>query len=221
MTFRDFQIPKHTNSMIEPLDEEKLRESADLLTKSHPPLAAVIIQHGYPPLWARQPGFATVIHIILEQQVSLASALSAFKKLEAALPAITPENFITLDDAQLKAVGFSRQKIRYGRDLAHKILQGELDLPALATLPDERVCEELIKVKGIGIWTANIYLLMVLCRPDVWPTGDRALAVAAKNVLGLEHVPTYPQLDDIARTWRPHRATAARILWHDYLERKK
>lgn len=207
--------------MFQKLDEESLQASADLLAQSHPPLATIITQHGYPPLWAREPGFATLIHIILEQQVSLASALSAFNKLQAALSSVTPESFLTLDDAELKAVGFSRQKTRYGRDLAHKILQGELDVAALAMLPDEQVRVELIKVKGIGVWTANIYLLMVLCRPDIWPTGDRALAVAVKNVLGLERVPTYPELDEIALAWRPHRATAARILWHHYLKGKR
>ncbi len=205
--------------MIEMLDEARLRDSADFLTEHHPPLAAVITTYGYPPLWAREHGFATLIHIILEQQVSLASALSAFKKLEVRLGTITPENFMTLDDAELKAIGFSRQKTRYGRDLAHRILTGALDLEGLANLPDEQVRTELIKVKGIGIWTANIYLLMVLCRPDVWPTGDRALAVAAKNVLGLDQVPTYPELDEIALAWQPHRATAARILWHHYLQK--
>lgn len=199
------------------LTTQTLKSAVDHLIQQDDALRRVFDTFGYPPLWAREPGFATLIHIILEQQVSLASARATMDKLIAALPSVTPEQFLTLDDAQLKAIGFSRQKTRYGRELANAILNGSLDIDSLATLPDDAVRRELIKIKGIGVWTANVYLLMILLRPDVWPTGDRALAVGVKEVLGLESVPSYPELDTIAERWQPYRSVAARMVWHHYL----
>ena len=200
------------------LTTKTLQAAVDQLIRDDAHLRAVVERIGYPPMWEREQGFATLIHIILEQQVSLASARAAMDKLIAALPEVTPEQFMTLDDAQLKAIGFSRQKTRYGRELAHAIMSGTLDIDGLAELPDEAVRKELIKIKGIGVWTANVYLLMILLRPDVWPTGDRALAVGVKEVLGLDAVPTYPELDAIAERWAPYRSVAARVIWHNYLD---
>ena len=201
------------------LDEALLKQGVDELAARITGFKKIYDQFGYPPMWEREAGFGTLVHIILEQQVSLASALAAYNKLCAVLPDVTPANFLTLDDAQLKDCGFSRQKTRYGRELATAIVTGALDLDALVGMSDEEVSAELIKIKGIGKWTANIYLLMVLRRPNIWPPGDLALAAAAKDIFDLPKRPTYPDLDKMALDWQPWRAVAARLLWHYYLSR--
>jgi len=146
-----------------------------------------------------------------------ASAQAAFDRLHAALDdTIEPGPFLELDDAALLAVGFSRQKASYARDLAAALVDG-FDLESLARLPDDDVRGQLISLRGIGPWTADIYLLMVLRRADVWPHGDLALATAAAEVLDLHTRPSFEELAGLAERWRPHRATAARILWHHYL----
>lgn len=180
-------------------------------------LARIVQEFGPPPMWTRQPGFPTLIHIILEQQVSLASARAAFDRLLATTSSLTPERFLELDDAKLRTIGFSRQKAEYGRQVATAILEGRLNLVALGTMDDAAARAELIKFKGIGPWTAEIYLLMALRRPDVWPIGDLALAVAVQRVKGLAHRPTQDALEKIGVAWRPWRAIAARTLWHYYL----
>ena len=154
------------------LDEESLQNAADELAAHDPHLGAVIEKHGYPPLWARDPGFSTLVKIILEQQVSLSSAQAAYDKLLMRINPLTPEEFLTLDDSELKQIGFSRQKTRYCRILAESIQSGELDLAELNQYSDKEVSETLTALKGIGPWTAGIYLLMVLRRPDIWPRGD-------------------------------------------------
>jgi DNA-3-methyladenine glycosylase II len=165
---------------------------------------------------ARESGFSTSSHIILHSK-SRRSARAAHNKLLEISSPLTPARFLKLDDATLKAVGFSRQKTLYGRELARSIVEGVLDLDALTRMDDAAVRSELIKVKGIGRWTADIYLLMVLRRPDIWPTGDLALAVAAQKVKRLEARPTQNDLDEMSEAWKPWRAVAARILWHYYL----
>ncbi len=203
--------------MSEPLTEATLPHALADLTARDPRLARVVADYGPPPLWAREQGFPTLIHIILEQQVSLASAKAAFDRLQAVVSPLTPDRFLELDDATLKAAGFSRQKTRYGHTLADAIRSGELNLAALDALDDHAVQAELTKVVGIGRWTSDIYLLMALCRPDAWPAGDLALAIAARHALGLAATPSTAELTDIGEDWRPWRAVAARILWHFYL----
>jgi len=168
-------------------------------------------------MWDREPGFPTLVHIILEQQVSLASAKAAYDRLLAAASPLTPAIFLEFDDVELKRFGFSRQKTTYGRGLAQAILDGHLDLAKLEALDDAAVRSELMVIKGIGPWTADIYLLMALRRPDVWPIGDLALASAAWRVKGLASRPTPEELDDLGAGWRPWRAVAARLLWRYYL----
>ena len=187
------------------------------LTARDDRLARIVADYGPPPLWAREPGFPTLVHIILEQQVSLASARAAFDRLLTIASPLTPERFLELDDATLKTAGFSRQKTRYGRGLAAAVLSGELDLNALDVLDDQSVHTELTRVVGIGRWTADIYLLMALCRPDAWPVGDLALAIAARHAFGLPATPSAAELAAIGEAWRPWRAVAARVLWHFYL----
>jgi len=202
---------------LAPLTHDTLPQAVAELTARDARLARIVDELGTPPLWAREPGFATLLYIILEQQVSLASARAAFGRLQAAAAPLTAERFLGLDDATLRAVGFSRQKTRYGRELASAILSGSLDLDSLEAMEDDAAKRELMKIVGIGRWTADIYLLQALCRPDVWPTGDLALAAAAMRVLGLPTTPTPAELDSLGDGWRPWRAVAARILWLDYI----
>jgi DNA-3-methyladenine glycosylase II len=179
-----------------------------------------VARNGPPPLWARDPSFGSLVHLILEQQVSLASAQAAFDRLTAALGgSVEPAGLLGLSDAELRAVGFSRQKTGYARELAASLLDG-FDLPSLDALPDDEVRSRLTALRGIGAWTADIYLTMCLLRPDVWPHGDQALATSAQVVLDLPERPTFLELATLAEAWRPHRAVAARILWHDYLARR-
>jgi DNA-3-methyladenine glycosylase II len=199
------------------LDHESLLRAVQLLSRRDPDLGRVVRRFGPPPMWAREGGFSTLLHIILEQQVSLASARAAHNKLLEAASPLTPQCFLELNDATLKAVGFSRQKTGYGRHLAESIIEGRLDLDALHSMSDADVRSELVRIKGIGQWTADVYLLMVLRRPDIWPIGDLALATAAQSVKRLKSRPTPQMLDEIGKAWRPWRAVAARILWHHYL----
>lgn len=199
------------------LTEATLLHGVQALSDRDPQLAQIAARLGPPPLWSREPSFATLIQIILEQQVSLASARVAFQRLLAVATPLTPASFLQLDDTTLKAAGFSRQKARYGRLLAQAVLAGTLDIAGLAALDDAAVHAQLTAVKGIGPWTADIYLLMALRRPDAWPNADLALAVAAQQVKGLATRPGWRELEALSQSWRPWRAVAARLLWHHYL----
>jgi DNA-3-methyladenine glycosylase II len=203
--------------MIRSLTRRTLLSAVRTLANADPALAASVERFGPPPLWAREPSYATLVHLVLEQQVSLSSAQAAFDRLEVALAGtIESRAFLELSDADLRAIGFSRQKAGYARDLAGALADG-FDLDGLADLPDDEVRSSLMRLRGIGRWTADIYLIMCLRRPDVWPHGDQALATAARELLELPAQPTFDALELRARSWRPHRATAARILWHHYL----
>lgn len=201
----------------EPLSEASLSAGVAYLVRTDADLAGVVRRHGPPPLWERPPGFATLVHIILEQQVSLASARAAFQKLTSAVGVLTPSNFLRQSSQTLREFGFSRQKAAYCRGLAQSIKEGRLDLEGLQELSDEQVRSLLIQARGIGPWTADIYLLMALRRPDVWPSGDLALAAAVQQVKRLSARPNHDDLHEIAAPWKPWRAVAARILWHHYL----
>ena len=171
-------------------------------------------------MWERKPGFPTLVHIILEQQVSLASAKAAFDNLIEATETVTPQKFVKLSDHRLKKIGFSRQKTAYCRGLAHSILKNDINLDALGTMDDASARSTLMGVKGIGPWTADIYLLMALKRPDIWPAGDLVLATSIQELKGFPSRPNQEQLDQIALQWRPWRAVAARVLWHHYLSKR-
>jgi len=202
------------------LSEENLKKICLQIAESDADLALIYEKYGTPPLWAREATFSTLVHIILEQQVSLASALSAFNKLKEKLVEITPEKVLSLSDEELKACYFSRQKTVYARELAKAVLEGSLNLDNLKNLSDAEAKHELKKIKGIGDWTADIFLLMALLRPDVMPKGDLALHVAYKKLKNLEHAPTSEEFQIIAEKWKPFRAVAARLLWHFYLSVK-
>ncbi|HVG30412.1 MAG TPA: hypothetical protein VM864_11970 [Pyrinomonadaceae bacterium] len=201
------------------LTETSFAEGLEYLSRRDPRLARIFTRLGAPPMWSREPGFPTLIHIILEQQVSLASAKAAHERLLAAASPLTPQRFLELDDARLKSIGFSRQKTAYGRHLAQSIIGGRLSLESLSTMDDDDAKSELMKVKGIGSWTADIYLLMALGRRDAFPSGDLALAVAAREVMSLGARPTAEELAAVSQHWRPWRAVAARLLWRHYLSR--
>jgi len=187
------------------------------LSDIDPDFARINAAYGPPPLWARLPGFPTLVRIILEQQVSLASAGAAFSKLEGAIGAVIPATFLTLDDDELKKIGFSRQKAGYCRGLAIAIIENRIDLAALESMDDASARSALMQIKGIGPWTADIYLLMALLRPDIWPGGDLALATAYQSLKGLATRPDVDELERISQAWRPWRAVSARLLWHYYL----
>ncbi len=205
---------------IEPLTERTLALAVDELAARDRDLRAIVERYGPPPLWDRAPGFPTLLHIILEQQVSLASAQAAFDRLQAAADPLTPGRFLELDDAELLAIGFSRQKARYGRALAVAVVDGSLDLDGLIRLDDDEAHRELVAIPGIGPWTATIYLLMVLGRPDVWPAGDIALAQAVAEAKQLDARPGPVDMAALGEAWRPWRSVAARLFWHDYLSRR-
>ncbi len=206
--------------MTKPLNSRSLAKACRELALDHAEFAVVYERYGTPPLWDREPGFATLLKIILEQQVSLASAKACFDKLHAHLGRVTPERLLTLDDTILKTIGFSRQKTSYARHLSEAILERRVDLDSLHLLDDITVKAELIKLKGIGEWTSDIYLLMALLRPDVMPRGDIALHEAYRRLADLDHRPSSDEFIELAERWAPHRSTAARLLWHFYLSEK-
>jgi DNA-3-methyladenine glycosylase II len=203
-----------------PLTEAGLAQALLILAERDPDLSRILGECGAPPLWTRQPGFPALVYTILEQQVSLESAAACYNKLVAAVSTLTPQSFLALDEAALKIIGFSRQKTAYCRGLAQTILDGKLDLDALASLPDEEVISILVQIKGIGRWTADNYLLLALLRPDVYPAGDLALVIAVQKVKNLPRRPTTDEMLAIGEAWRPWRAVATRVLWKFYLNRK-
>jgi len=201
------------------LSPTTLMDGLKCLARCDPDLASILKEFGAPPLWFREPGFATLVYIILEQQVSLASAKAVYDRLLAVISPLTPRRYLELDQTSLKSIGFSRQKISYTRHLAQLITDGSLNLEALGTMDDAAVRASLLKIKGIGPWTAEIYLLMALGRPDAWPRGDLALAVAVQRIRGLAYRPNPDALEEMSRIWRPWRAVAARLFWHYYLNK--
>lgn len=196
---------------------ETFNKALTILAQRDPDLGAVIAEFGNPPVWQRPRGFATLILLILEQQVSLASARAAYDRLAASVTDLIPENMLALGDAEYRAAGVSRQKTRYIRHLSDCVLDRSLRIDRLGRMNDDDVRTQLMQVKGIGAWTADVYLLMALMRPDVWPVGDIALQAAAHELKGLDARPGQDQLADIGEQWRPWRSVAARILWHHYL----
>ena len=202
------------------IDETNLPKIAKKLGKQDPHLQTVLDRHGPPPLWSREPGFATLLQIILEQQVSLKSAKAMLVRLEASIQPFTPPQFLELGDTYLRSLGVTRQKSGYLLDLSDSIVAGRLSFTKLARMSDEEARVVLTRIKGIGLWSADVYLLMAMRRADIWPAGDLALAVAMKELKGLAHRPGPIELEKLAEQWRPHRAVAARMLWQYYLGKK-
>jgi DNA-3-methyladenine glycosylase II len=183
-------------------------------------LANVLSRLGEPPLWGRRPGFATLVRIILEQQVSLAAALATYRRLFRFLRGMTPEKIHAMQVSGLRAFGLTRQKSRYCHGLAERILSGRLNLSTIARGPDDDGRQLLLSVPGLGPWSVDIYYLMALRRPDIWPRGDLALVKALCELKGLKRLPTIEEQLNIAAVWSPWRSVAARILWSHYLASK-
>lgn len=172
---------------------------------------------GLPPLWDREPGFETLVRIILEQQVSLVSAKAVFERLQRQVAPFTAEQVASLGIQWFREHGVTRQKARYIVLLSQAILDGSLDLEAVGKLEDAGVMAALTSLTGVGPWTAQIYLLMALCRADVWPQGDIALLKSMTQVKNLKEVPDNAEAAAIAENWAPYRSVAARMLWQRYL----
>ena len=183
------------------------------------PIFAECVRVGGPVLrdFTRPAGFAGLLRIILEQQLSTQVALTLWRKLEERVPAITPDSYLTLDEATLKACGFSGRKIEYGRVLADSIASGRLDLDSVHAMEDESAIEALVALKGIGRWSAEVYLMTALDRPDVWPVDDLAIMLGVQRLKGWPERPTRADLIAVAEPWRPHRSLAARLVWHHYV----
>lgn len=182
-------------------------------------LARIVAKHGVPPMWGRRSGFPTLVWIILEQQVSIAAALTLFRRLGEQLgeDGVSPDAVAAAGVNGLRSMGLTRQKARYCHELANRVLDGRLDLVAVGRWPEDRAREALLDVPGIGHWSIDIYFLMALRRPDVWPRGDLALARAMQEVKRLRTTPTSERQAAIAERWAPWRSVAARILWTHYL----
>ena len=191
------------------------------LAARDPALGEVVDAWGIPPRWKRSQGFATLVLLILEQQVSLASAKATYARLEAGAGAVEPGAILALGEERLKEAGLSRQKARYVHGLAEAAAAGTVDFRKLGRAGDAAVRAALIPLKGIGDWTIDIYLLTALQRPDVWPARDLALQEAARALKGLDARPDERAMQAIGEDWRPWRSVAARILWHYYLNARR
>ncbi len=199
------------------LDAVTFANGLAVLVSRDPQLAQAVARFGPPPLWHRRPCFATLVRIILEQQVSLAAAHAVFKRLTAMVVPFSAARFRQMGDSHLAAAGLTRQKRACSQALAESITTRRLRLKTIAAMPDDEARRSLMTIRGIGPWTADIYLLLALRRPDIWPCGDLALNKALVAVKNLAKRPPEKALAAIASAWHPWRAVAARILWHYYL----
>ena len=196
--------------------DKTLAPALELLAERDADLARAFAETGLPPVRRSEPGFCGLVRMIAGQQVSTASAAAINRRLDAAMARPTPDAFLDLDDNALKGIGFSRAKMRYCRALASMLLAGDLVLEKLPDLGDEEAIAALTAVPGIGRWTAEIYLLFALGRPDVWPAGDLAVVKALMALKNIDARPGESALRKMAEAWRPHRSAAARLLWHYY-----
>jgi len=206
--------------MFEKFDEFNFTLLCDKLAKKDRELRNIIKQHGYPPMWTRPATFQTLILFILEQQVSLASAYAAFKKLKEKIGYVTPAKILKMSDADLRACYFSRQKIIYARELAKAVQSKQLKLKKISLAHEDEVRHELKKIKGIGDWTVDVYLMHSLQRTDLFPLGDIALVNSLKEIKQLHPHTTKEDMLAIAEPWRPYRTIAAMILWHSYIQKR-
>ncbi len=211
---------KRKSPEIRLVDEAVLGRSVRALCRIEPRFGKVLERHGPPPLWPREPGFATLALLMLEQQVSLAQARAMFERIAKAAGGVTPAGIAALGEAGMRAIGVTRQKSAYLAALVRQLEQGELDLDDLAALPDDAAIAALDALHGVGPWTAHCYLLFALRRPDVFPAADLALMEAVRHLWNLRARPDPAALSRRAAAWSPYRAVAARLLWHHYLSER-
>ena len=203
--------------MIRSFNQSNYQNICDELTQSDADLKSIVQSYGYPPMWSRPNTFESLVHIILEQQVSLASALSALNKLRDYVQQITPARVLLLTEEEFRACYCSRQKTAYIKYLAEAILSGQISLQAFKTMPDDEIRTQLTALKGIGNWTVDVYLMFVLQRADIFPVGDLAAVNALKRVKGLLAQTSREEIISIAAQWQPYRTVATMMLWHYYL----
>lgn len=206
--------------MYQTFDSSNFKKICNRLCRLDKDLASVIRKHGHPPMWTRPATFQTLILTILEQQVSLASAYAAFKKLKERIGYATPEKILALSDEELRACYFSRQKIVYARELAKAVQSKQLRLKKFSGAHDDVIRLELKKIKGIGDWTVDVYLMHALQRSDLFPLGDIALVNSLKEIKKLHVHTTKEDMLAIAESWRPYRTVASMILWHAYIQKR-
>jgi DNA-3-methyladenine glycosylase II len=214
-------VPRSTASThVHHLDATTFKEACHLLGTEDDNLGMALAQHGTPEFWARQPGLPTLVLLILEQQVSLESGAAVYRRLDEATGGVTAPSLLELGASGMREIGTTRQKASYLELLAETVSAGELDIDGLGGLPPLEARHQLLRLKGIGPWTADAYLLSALRLPDMWPVGDRALQVGASEVLGMSAIPDEDELEILGIPWKPIRAVAARIIWHAYLTRR-
>src|ERR1700744_651162 len=205
------------NYMIQQFAKTNYKAICAELASKDADLQKIIDTHGYPPFWSRPNSFESLVHIILEQQVSLASALSALNKLKARVQELTPARVLLLTEEEMRACYVSRQKSSYIKFLAEALLSGHIKLDELPHMPNDVIREQLITLKGIGHWTIDVYLMFVLQRADIFPVGDLAAVNAMKKVKGLDVSIGREELVLMAEQWAPYRTVATMLLWHWYL----
>ena len=198
------------------MTKKVIAPALDALAKRDTDIARVIGEVGYPEPRNRDPGFETFVNIIIGQQVSVHAAAAIRGRLLAAADPLTPESMLALDDDALKAVGLSRRKMEYSRLLAQDVLEGRFDPDGLHKLDDDAIMEAIVARKGLGRWSAEVYMLFALGRTDVWPADDLAVIVAVQRLKGLDDRPNRKLMDELAEDWRPHRGMVALLMWHHY-----
>jgi DNA-3-methyladenine glycosylase II len=201
-------------------DKNNFHALCNKLCRRDEQLSSIVAAHGFPPLWSRSASFETLIHIILEQQVSLASARAALNKLKEKLGSITAKKLLALSDEELRDCYFSRQKTVYAKCLANAIVDKEIELKNLTTLDEPELRRRLKTIKGIGDWTVDVYLLFCLHRTDVFPLGDLAMVNALKEIKQLPGSAKPKKLLAVAEPWRPYRSIATMLLWHYYIQKR-
>lgn len=212
--------PDEMLTVVDRLDAGTFVEACELLASEDEALAGLVNRWGVPDFWHRDPGFPTLVLLILEQQVSLESGASMYRRLTGLVGSVTPESVAGAGEEALRSIGVTRQKTGYLIQLAEDVISGRLDLEWLASAPAEEARGTLLAIHGIGPWTADAYLLSALRHPDMWPIGDRALQVGVGEALGMREPPDETELELIAEPWRPLRAAAARLIWHAYLSNR-
>lgn len=211
---------EHLWPVVEKLDATTFRLGVELLAEEDEHLARIVDRWGLPDFWERQPGFRTLVLLVLEQQVSLESGAAMYARLAGLLEEVAPGSVLEAGEAGLRSIGVTRQKAGYLTELSRRLVDGEFDFRSLEDLPAEDARQILLSVKGVGPWTADAYLLSASRRPDIWPVGDRALQVGSGEAIGMRDIPDEEQLELLSEPWRPIRAVAARLIWHSYLSER-